>query len=111
MANVIDQLNKSNFSLDGPSGLSARNFGYFSSKKGEGDVLHNTYSIFTDPSDLKLSDFNGNTSVKPESNLDETDPIAPNNFGAGKVGSVVSEVYKSTPGKTYKDLGPQGGHF
>jgi len=42
--------------------------------------------------------------------LDELDVNAPNNTQAG-LGGVVSQVYKSSPGRQYRDLGPPNGRF
>lgn len=96
---VIDQLTTSNFSLDGPSNLSNRNFGY--TPNGN---LHDTYSVNSLPKE-SLIDFNGiySPGVPPESTLDELDPIAPSNTSLGFI------PYKSN--NTYQNNPPAGGHF
>lgn len=105
---VIDQLTVSNLSLDGPTGLSARTYGYFPQPSPiDGTTatsLHRDYSIFSNPSSTYIKNFNGTVLNKSESNLDETDPIAPQNLTG-------IQVYKSTAGQTYKDLAPPGAHF
>jgi hypothetical protein len=70
--------------------------------------LQNTYSVNTTPQ-IRLKDFNlnGVTTVPAESRLDELDNRAPNLIAGG----VVSQVYKSATGRTYKDLGPAGGRY
>ena len=45
--------------------------------------------------------------MKAESRLDELDRRAPNLT----TGGIVSQVYKSTTGRTYKDLGPADGRY
>jgi len=118
MASVLDQLTKSTLSLQG-NGFNPQqfisNWGYVDSTNNldpAASKLQNTYSINSVPN-VKLVDFNknGNTTVKEESHLDETDPIAPNNYQAGLPGSVVSTIYKSLPGRKYPDLGPQEGRY
>lgn len=105
---VLDQLTVSNLSLDGPTGLSARIYGYFPQPSPvDGTTatsLHRDYSIFSNPGNTSIKNFNGTVFNKPESNLDETDPIAPQNLTG-------IQVYKSTTGQNYKDLGPVDGHF
>ena len=112
---VLDQLTTSGLSLDGTRGFSSRTFGYFPApspiESAVATALHRDYSALNNPSRIYVKDFNGSTFNKPSSNLDETDPIAPNNTQAGLVGSVVSQIYKSTSGQTYKDKGPIGGHY
>jgi hypothetical protein len=76
--------------------------------------LQYTYSVDGNPNE-RIVDFNraalgGVTSVKVPSTLDELDPKAPNNLQAGN-GGVVSQIYKSAPGRNYKDLGPQPGRY
>jgi hypothetical protein len=100
---IIDQLVKSNFSLDGPSNLSNRDFGYFDPNLGT-KKLHNNYSIYSNPN-VKIMDFNGNVSVRPESTLDELDSNAPNNTTPGVT------IYKSASGQNYKDKGPIDGKY
>jgi len=105
---VIDQLTISNLSLDGPTGLSARIYGYFPQPSPiDGTTatpLHRDYSIFSNPSNTYIKNFNGTVLNKPESNLDETDPIAPQNLTG-------IQIYKSTAGQNYDDLGPADGHY
>lgn len=98
---IIDQLTKSNFSLDGSSKLSSRTFGYVDAASAV-DKLHNKYSIYTDPK-VKLVDFNGSSAVRPESTLDEMDAAAPKNTAATQ--------FKSAAGRQYKDLGPGEGRY
>jgi hypothetical protein len=77
-------------------------------------ALQNTYDVNSIPKDVSIVDFNKSPypSVLPkESQLDELDLRAPNNLQASKKGSVVSQIYKSAKGKTYKDLGPVGGRY
>jgi hypothetical protein len=77
-------------------------------------VLQNTYSVNTIPPVTQIVSFN-KTTYKPylptESNLDELDPKAPSNAQAGIPGSLVSQIYKSSTGKKYKDLGPSDGRY
>ena len=120
MASVLDQLSTSTLSLQG-NGLNANPsspaWGYQSSG---GDLnpalseLQNTYSVDGNPNE-RIVDFNrqslgGVTTVRNPSKLDELDPNAPSNFQAGN-GGVVSQVYKSSTGRRYKDLGPQPGRY
>jgi hypothetical protein len=113
---ILDQLTQSNLSLDGSRGYSSRSFGFRPAPSPIGDkadatALHRDYSAFNNPSRVYVKDFNGTIFNRPASTLDETDPIAPNNTQAGTPGSVVSQIYKSSPGKNYDDLGPTGGHY
>jgi hypothetical protein len=76
--------------------------------------LHDNYSVDGDPN-VTIQDFNrlalgGVTATQSPSTLNEMDPIAPNNFQAG-LGGVVSQIYKSVSGRTYRDLGPQPGRY
>jgi hypothetical protein len=120
MASVLDQLPNSNLSLQG-NGFNPQNnqpaWGY-QSPLGTLDPalsqLQNTYSVDGNPNE-RIVDFNraalgGVTAVKAPSRLDELDPNAPANTQAG-TGGVVSQVYKSTSGRKYKDLGPQPGRY
>ena len=70
--------------------------------------LQNTYSVDSIPQ-VRLKDFNRNgvTSVPAESKLDELDRNAPNLTAGG----IVSQVYKSSTGRRYKDLGPADGRY
>jgi hypothetical protein len=74
--------------------------------------LQNTYDVNGIPN-VKLVDFNHNgvTTVKGQSTLDELDANAPKNTQAGGAGSVVSQIYKSTPTQQYKQKGPQPGRY
>jgi hypothetical protein len=77
-------------------------------------ALQNTYDVNTNPKDISIVDFNKSPypSILPkESTLDELDSNAPTNLQAGKKGAVVSQIYKSSKGKTYRDLGPVGGRY
>jgi hypothetical protein len=99
---VVDQVTGSIYSLDGSNNLSNRTFGYFASD-GNATELHDEYSVDSIPI-VKIVDFNGNSTVRPESHLDELDPLAPENYN--------SIIYKSTPGQTYATKNPpEGGHF
>jgi hypothetical protein len=128
MANpsVLDQLPKSNFSLEGNNFIPQRatpDWGY-PDTTGQLDPslsrLQYTYSVDGDPT-VRIKDYNrkafgGVTTVRPPSNLDELDPIAPNNtlIGPpipGNKGPVVRQIYKSPTGKQYKDKGPAGGYY
>ena len=121
MASVIDQLPDSTLSLQG-NNLRARptqpGWGYKSpggTLDPELSELHDLYSVDGDPN-VRIVDFNraalgGVTSVKPPAILDELDPNAPNNWQAGYAGSVVSQIYKSSRGRRYRDLGPQPGRY
>lgn len=117
MASVLDQLDKSNLSLQGnnfnPQSQNA-NWGY-SDATGElqPDLskLQYTYSVDGDPN-VRIQDYNraalgGVTTVRPPARLDELDTNAPNLTPGG----VVSQIYKSTPGRNYKDLGPAEGRY
>ena len=120
MASVLDQLPQSTLSLVG-NGINAQMnqpaWGYVDAT-GQLDPalskLQNTYSVDGNPNE-RIIDFNrtalgGVTAVRPPAQLDELDPNAPNNTQAG-TGGVVSQVYKSKPGRRYKDLGPQPGRY
>jgi hypothetical protein len=117
---ILDQLGQSTLSLQG------NNFFVNPGQQGWGfpDVtgelapdlsrLHDNYSVDGDPN-VYIEDFNrlalgGVTVTQTPSTLDELDPIAPNNYQAG-TGGVVSQIYKSANGRTYKDLGPQPGRY
>lgn len=120
MASVLDQLPKSTLSLQG-NGFNPQNnqplWGY-SDSTNELDPslskLQYTYSVDGNPN-VKIVDFNraalgGVTSVRTPARLDELDPNAPSNTQAG-FGGVVSQIYKSSQGKRYKDLGPAEGRY
>lgn len=69
--------------------------------------LHQLYSVDGNP-DVNWRLIKGNLPNKPlPSTLDELDPNAPNLQTSG----VVSQVYKSKRGRTYKDLGPTEGRY
>jgi hypothetical protein len=75
--------------------------------------LQNTYDINSNPS-IRIVDFNKTqykSYLPPESQLDELDINGPKNLRAGKLGSVVSQIYKSKTGRQYKDLGPVEGRY
>jgi hypothetical protein len=117
---IIDQLSESTLSLVGNGFNTQVNqpaWGYVDST-GQLDPalskLQNTYSVDGDPN-VRIQDFNraalgGVTSVRTPATLDELDSNAPNNYQAG-TGGVVSQVYKSSPGRRYKDLGPSEGRY
>ena len=112
---IIDQLNNSRLSLQGNGFNPQQNqpsWGY-QSPNGSNTLdpslseLQYTYSVDGNP-DERIVDFNraalgGITTVKPPAMLDELDSNAPNNHQA--------QVYKSTPGRNYKDLGPSDGRY
>lgn len=75
--------------------------------------LQNTYSVDGIPN-VRIVDFNraalnGSTTagLKVPSGIDELDLRAPNLTPRG----VVSQVYKSTVGRQYKQLGPANGRY
>jgi hypothetical protein len=120
MASVLDQLPASTLSLVG-NGLTANQsqpaWGY-PDPTGELSPalsrLQYTYSVDGDPN-TRIVDYNraalgGVTAVRPPATLDELDPNAPNNYQAG-MGGVVSQIYKSSPGRNYRDLGPSEGRY
>lgn len=103
MADILSsQLTHSRLSLDGTSGLSKRAFGYKAS--GAEGLLHNSYSENSLPLET-LIDFNGSSTVRPESHLDELDILAPKNLHP------LDQNFNSSIGQTYSDKGPAGGHF
>ena len=117
---VLDQLPQSNLSLQG-NGFNPQSnqpsWGY-QAPLGTLDPrlsqLHDVYSVDGIPNE-RVVDFNrqalgGATSVKAPASLDELDSNAPNNTQAG-MGGVVSQIYKSAPGRKYRDLGPQPGRY
>ena len=111
---IIDQLNRSNLSLQGNGFNPQQNqpaWGYTDASANldpAASKLQNTYSVDSNPN-VRLKDFNrnGTTTVRPESQLDELDNRAPRLTPGG----VVSQAYKSKPGLRYKDLGPAGGRY
>ena len=76
-------------------------------------ILQNTNSVNSTPT-TRIVSFN-KTQYKPylpkESELDELDIRAPKNTRAGLVGSVVSQIYKSSTKQGYKDKGPKNGRY
>jgi hypothetical protein len=77
-------------------------------------ALQNTYSVNSIPAKVRIVDFNKTqykSFLPPESQLDELDINAPKNLRAGKLGSVVSQIYKSATGRKYRDLGPTEGRY
>jgi len=132
MASVLDQLPNSILSLQG-NGFNAQpnspSWG-FKSPGGTLDpylsqlhylpIENPGYSVTGIPSE-RVVDFNGLANqglslLGPSSTKDELDPKAPNNTQvapprAGSKGSVVSQIYKSSTGRNYKDLGPREGRY
>jgi len=120
MASVLDQLPNSTLSLQG-NGFNPQNnspaWGYPDATNQLDPALSRlqyTYSVDGDPN-TRIVDFNraalgGVTTVRPPARLDELDTNAPNNTQAG-LGGVVSQIYKSAPGRKYRDLGPQPGRY
>ena len=124
MASVLDQLPASTLSLVG-NRLTANPtqpaWGYpEASREAVNELdpslsrLQYTYSVDGNPN-VRIVDYNraalgGVTAVRPPARLDELDPRAPNNTQAG-TGGVVSLIYKSAPGRKYRDLGPQPGRY
>jgi len=111
---IIDQLNRSNLSLQG-NGINPHqqspSWGYIDASANldpAASKLQNTYSVDSIPQ-VRLKNFNidGVTTVPAESRLDELDRRAPNLQPSG----VVSQIYKSKPGRQYKQLGPQPGRY
>jgi len=69
--------------------------------------LHNLYSVDGQPR-VTWRLIPNNFQMRPQpSTLDELDPNAINLTPNG----VVSQVYKSRPGRQYKDLGPKEGRY
>ena len=110
MASVLDQLENSNYSLQG-NGFNPTphtpSWGFKSQDSGlspDRSNLHLVYSVDGSPN-VNLSNFNrdGSSFVTSPSLLDELDPNAPTNYQA--------QVYKSAPGRNYKDLGPSEGRY
>jgi hypothetical protein len=117
---IIDQLDNSQLSLQGNGFDPHPNRAAWGYKTPQVPIdpelsnLHFTYSVDGDPH-VKIKDFNraalgGITRVKEPSMIDELDPNAPNNYQAGN-GGVVSQIYKSSSGRNYKDLGPSDGRY
>jgi hypothetical protein len=77
-------------------------------------ALQNTYDVDSNPAGINIVNFNKTqykASLPAESQLDELDLRAPKNERAGRVGSVVSQIYKSPTGQSYKDKGPKDGRY
>ena len=75
--------------------------------------LQYTYDVNSNPN-VRVVDFNKTpykSTLPSESQLDELDTRGPKNLRAGTPGSVVSQVYKSSKGNNYKDLGPTEGRY
>lgn len=115
---IIDQIPNSTLSLQGngfnPQPNSSA-WGYVDASSNLDPAvskLQNTYSVDNNPL-IRLKDFNrtGTSLVRPGASLDELDRNAPNNTQAGTPGSVVSQIYKSSNGRQYKQLGPQPGRY
>jgi hypothetical protein len=111
---IIDQLDRSNLSLQG-NGFNPQQqspaWGYIDPSANldpAASKLQNTYSVDSNPQ-VRLKNFNrtGVTTVPAESRLDELDNRAPNLQPSG----VVSQIYKSKPGRQYKQLGPRDGRY
>ena len=111
---IINQLDQSNLSLQG-NGFNPQQqspaWGYIDASANldpAASKLQNTYSVDSIPP-VRLKDFNRNgvTAVPAESRLDELDRRAPNL----QPGGVVSQLYKSKPGRQYKQLGPRDGRY
>ena len=68
--------------------------------------LHDLYSVDGNP-DVAWRPSNGSGFKPLPSTMDELDSIAPNL----QVTGVVTQVYKSKTGRTYSDLGPEGGRY
>lgn len=110
-----DKLKDSTLSLQGngfdPQRLSPA-FGYADASNSldpKLSKLQYTYDVNSNPN-VRIVDFNKTpyrSSVPPESQLDELDTNAPKLLVKG----VVSQVYKSSTGRTYKDLGPKEGRY
>lgn len=120
MASVLDQLPVSTLSLVGNNLTANPNSPAWGYPDASGELapdlssLQYTYSVDGDPN-VRIEDYNraalgGVTAVRPPASLDELDPNAPNNWQAG-TGGVVSQIYKSASGRTYRDLGPQPGRY
>lgn len=134
MASVLDQLPSSTLSLQGNNLTATPHspaWGFkTTTRTGTLDpylsqlhyqpLLQNGYSVDGTPGE-RIVDFNGManqglTLLGPPSSLDELDQNAPRNTQVapprgGERGSVVSQIYKSSQGRNYKDLGPQPGRY
>jgi len=98
---LLDKLPTSTLGLGGNKPLS---FGVNPIPPGS---LHDTYSVDSNPN-VTWRLIKRNLPMKPQpSVLDETDINAPNLRPVG----VVSQIYKSSTGRRYKDLGPKEGRY
>lgn len=114
-----DKLKDSTLSLQG-NGFNPQSqnpaFGYADSSNSldpKLSRLQNTYDVNSTPN-VRIVDFNKTqykSYLPQESQLDELDVNAPKNTKAGTAGSVVSQIYKSSTGKKYSDLGPKEGRY
>jgi hypothetical protein len=132
MASVLDQLPNSRLSLQG-NGFNAQPnspaWGFLSPggtlnpKLSELHFFPPTdpgYSVTGIPNE-RIVDFNGVANqglslLGTPAQLDELDPNAPRNTQVatprtGAQGSVVSQIYKSSRNRQYKDLGPSEGRY
>ena len=111
---VLNQLDRSTLSLQGnridPVPTQPA-WGFFDSTANldpAASKLQYTYSVDSiPPVRVKNFNVNGVTTVPAQSRLDELDNRAPNLTAGG----VVSQVYKSSAGRQYKQLGPQPGRY
>jgi hypothetical protein len=77
-------------------------------------ALQYTYGVDSKPTDVKIINFNKTqykSYLPTESQLDELDTRAPKNNSAGRTGSVVSQIYKSSIGQKYSNKGPKDGRY
>jgi hypothetical protein len=77
-------------------------------------ALQYTYGVDSKPTDVKIINFNKTqykSYLPTESQLDELDTRAPKNNNAGRAGSVVSQIYKSSIGQKYSNKGPKDGRY
>ena len=137
MASVLNQLSNSRLSLEG-NGIRAISTPFSTNTPSWGYAHEPTYYPVPDPRDSQLHyypptpipgysvngipktehivDFNivanGGflTRIPLPSTLDELDRNAPNFQYVGGP-HIISQIYKSAPGKTYRDLGPSDGIY
>ena len=126
MASILDQVPTSGFSLQGNNFNPRTQLADWGYPDVTGQLQPNlsrlqyTYSVDGIPN-VRIKDYNraalgGVTTVRPPSQLDELDPSAPKNLLVGppipgNKGPVVSQIYKSAPGRNYRDLGPSTGRY
>lgn len=96
-------LDKLKNSILGLGGNKPQNFGV---NPVPPNSLHNLYSVNGNP-EVSWRPSNGSGFKPQPSKMDELDTQAPNLTPVG----VVSQVYKSKPGRRYKDLGPTEGRY